>query len=428
VNLINEWCLLLRRGRGVILALLLTQGFLTACQSGFADPNRTLLTTEEALYARLIRIEHSPEAARNGTIVASVTAFSGAIGEEDIYASANGASFSKLGTIHDAAFVSGLCCGTLFELPVQVGSMPAGTLLWAGSVGQNSTTQPMQIRIYQSANGGATWSYLSNCATATTPRNIGGGLWEPQFEIAADGSLVCFYSDETQPGHSQLIHQVRSGDGINWRDAAFTVASTNPSDRPGMPVVTRLPTGLYFMTYEICGSQACAAYSRTSSDGWNWGNSANIGTRIVTADGQWLEHAPVNAWAPSALSPNGTILVVGQMMYDQSGSISVGNGITIFTNHTADGSGPWGTMIAPVQVPDAYNNYCPNYSSPLLPSTDGRSVLEFASEYVGTTCSMFYATGSIPPVAAAQVMAQAGTRHAPADKRSTAGHPGSTAQ
>jgi len=355
----------------------------------------TALSSATALYARVVRLSHNQDPTKNGQIIASVTAFPNKSAEEDIYSSVDGTTFQPISAIKDTEFSSGLCCGTLFELPSQVGSLAPGTLLWSGSVGQNSTTQPMQLKIYQSADQGKTWSYLSNCAEATTPRGVGGGLWEPQFEVANDGALVCFYSDETQPGYSQLIHQVRSYDGINWQNSTFTVASTNSTDRPGMAVVTKLPSGTYFMTYEICGSQACAAFSRISADGWNWGDPANLGTKIVTAAGQWFEHAPTNAWAPSATSRNGTILVVGQMMFDGSGTVSSGNGITIFTNHSSDGSGSWSTMPAPVQVPNAYNDYCPNYSSPLLPSLGGTSVLELASKYVGTTCTMFFATGPI---------------------------------
>ncbi|MGH9344057.1 MAG: exo-alpha-sialidase [Terriglobia bacterium] len=353
------------------------------------------MSNATALYARVIRLAHSATPSKNGTLVVSVTAFPGGRGEEDIYASADGASFTKIGAIQDADFAGGLCCGTLFELSRQVGTLPAGTLLWAGSVGQSSTTQPMQIKIYQSPDQGATWSYLSNCATASGVHSAVGGLWEPEFTIAADGALVCFYSDETQAGHSQLIHQIRSYDGVNWQDSTYTVASTISSDRPGMPVVTILPGGTYFMTYELCSSTGCPVYSRTSADGWNWGDATNMGTRAVTAAGQWLEHAPYNTWAPSAASANGTILLVGQMMYDESGSVSAGNGITIFTNHSADGSGVWGTMPAPVPVPTAYNNYCPNYSSPLLASMDGSSILEFASDYVGSVCTMFYGSGPV---------------------------------
>lgn len=356
----------------------------------------TALSNSTALYARAVRLAHNADAAKDGQIVASVTAFPGGAGEEDIYASTNGgAQFSQIGSIKDSDFAGGLCCGTLFELPAQVGSLAPGTLLWAGSVGQSSTTQPMQLKIYKSLDGGVTWSYLSNCASATTPDKIGGGLWEPQFEIAADGALVCYYSDETQAGHSQLIHQVRSYDGVTWQDSTFTVASNIQADRPGMAVVTRLPSGTYFMTLEDCGPAACTVFYKTSADGWNWGNPSNIGTRITTAAGQWLESTPTNAWAPSATLQNGTILVTAQRMYDSNGQVSSGNGVTILTNHSADGSGTWSTMPAPVKVPTAYSNYCPNYSSPLLPSSDGTSVLEFASDYAGTTCTMYFASGPI---------------------------------
>lgn len=354
----------------------------------------TPLSNGTALYARLVRLSHNADATKNGTIVASVTAFPAGSSAEDIYTSTDGNNFSLIGSITDPDFSGGLCCGTLYELPSKVGSLAPGTLLWAGSVGQSSTTQAMQIKVYESADEGASWTYLSNCATGTAPGTTSGGLWEPAFTVASDGALVCFYSDEQQSGHSQLLHQVRSYDGTHWQDSTFTVASTVQADRPGMPVVTRLPDGLYFMTYEICGTPACSVFYRTSPDGWSWGDPTNLGTKVVTASGQYLEHAPYNAWAPSA-SANGTILLIGQMMYESNNSISAGNGLTIFTNHSADGSGAWSTMPAPVQVPNAYDNYCPNYSSPLLPSLDGQSVLEFASDYNGSTCEMYHAQGPV---------------------------------
>ncbi len=354
------------------------------------------LSNAAAQYARVLRLSHNSNSSLNGAIVVSVNTHPASGAEVDIYSSADGLQFKKIGLISDSSMVAGgLCCGTLFELPSQVGSLAPGTLLWSGSVGQKSTTQPMQLEIYSSSDQGYTWSHLSNCATGATPGSTSGGIWEPQFTVAADGALVCFYSDEQQAGHSQLLHQVRSYDGLNWQDSSFTVASTIQADRPGMAVVTRLPSGTYFMSYELCGPAACTVFFRTSLDGWNWGDPTNMGTKVVTGAGQWFEHAPTNAWAPSATSPNGTILLVGQMMYDSNGQVSSGNGVTIFTNHSADGSGPWGTMPAPVEVPNAYNNPCPNYSSPLLPSVDGQSVLQFASAYLGTVCEMYYATGPI---------------------------------
>lgn len=374
-------------------------GILVLC--GFPAPGnaqaqaKSLLSSSTALYARLVRMTHASNTSLNGKIVASVTAFANGTTEEDIYSSSDGTSFTKIGSVTDTDFGGGLCCGTLFELPQKVGTLPAGTLIWSGSTGQNSTTQPMKIKVYDSMDGGATWSYLSTIATTAQTGTTGGGLWEPQFTVASDGALVAIYSDETVSGHSQLLRQVRSYDGIVWQDSTYTVASTVPSDRPGMAVVNILPSGLYFMTYELCGSAACAAYDRTSSDGWNWGDATQLGTRIVSTTGQYFEHAPTNAWAPLAGNANGTILVTGQMLYESTGAVSSGNGATIFVNHSADGSGAWTAMPAPISVPSAYDNYCPNYSSPLLPSVDGLNVLEFSSNYAGSTCVMYYASGAI---------------------------------
>jgi hypothetical protein len=374
---------------GILVSFFLASKLKSQTQS------KTLLSPSTAIYARLVRISHSSNSALNGRIVASVSAFPNGVGEEDIYTSSDGVSFAKVGAVTDPDFAGGLCCGTLFELPRKVGSLPAGTLIWSGSVGQNSTTQAMTIKVYDSPDGGTTWSYLSTIAATTQRGTLGGGLWEPQFTVATDGALVAIYSDETVAGYSQLLHQVRSYDGVTWQDSTYTVASTVQSDRPGMAVINVLPGGLYFMTYELCGSAACEAYDRTSPDGWNWGVATNLGNPILSATGQYFEHAPTNVWAPLAGNANGTILVTGQMLYESNGAVSSGNGTTIFVNHSADGSGTWTTMTAPVAVPSAYDNYCPNYSSPLLPSTDGLSVLEFASDYVGSTCVMYYASGAI---------------------------------
>jgi hypothetical protein len=96
----------------------------------------------------------------------------------------------------------------------------------------------MVLKIYKSADQGATWSYLSNYAAASSPRSVAGGLWEPSFTIAGDGALVCFYSDETQPNHSQLLNHTRSYDGVHWQAPTYVIASNIPQDRPGMAVVT----------------------------------------------------------------------------------------------------------------------------------------------------------------------------------------------
>ena len=209
-----------------------------------------------------------------------------------------------------------------------------------------------------------------------------------------DGSLVIFWSDETDPCCSQKLAQMRTYNGSYWQDRQNTVASPNNSDRPGMAGATKLSAGTYFMTYEDCGPAACTVYYRTSTDGWNRGASSNMGTKLQTPAGQYFEHSPTNAWSPSVLCSNGAILVIGQVFYESNGAVSAQNGEVILENLSADGnSGNWVPIGAPVQVPGAYDNYCPNYSSAILPATGGSSILDLTSTYSNSgNCGGYYAS------------------------------------
>jgi len=366
---------------------------------------RAQLNSADALYPRVVRLQHNAVASVNGTLVASFTTFpaGGGSGQQDIYSSPDGNRFVRLSSITDPLFSRGLCCGTLYELPVTIGSMPAGTLLWAGSVGGDTPSQPMQLRIYRSADAGVSWTYLSNCATGSVPRS-GGGLWEPEFTIAGDGSLVCYYSDETKPPNSQLIAQVHSTDGINW-SAPVNVVQTNPqccaADRPGMPGIVRLPSGTYFLSHELCGPAGCTVFFKTSPDGLDWGDPGNVGQRVETANNQWFQHTPTVAWVPSG-AQNGTLLVTGQIFVN-NGQADARNGRVILANSSADGSGAWTPIDAPVAIvnpPQSLaGNFCQNYSSPLLPSADGRTLLQFATDFTTVAgsqrCLAYFANGAI---------------------------------
>ncbi|MFD5139699.1 exo-alpha-sialidase [Streptomyces sp. NPDC058378] len=276
-----------------------------------------------------------------------------------------------------------------------MGALRAGTLLWASSAGQDETDRRMALRIWRSDDMGASWSSLSSCAVAGGT----GGLWEPEFSVAADGALVCHYADETDPAHSQNLVAARSYDGVRWEGHHSTVASGWEPDRPGMPVVRQLPNGTYFMSYEICnpgGQYQCVVHYRTSADGWNWGDPARLGIRPETADGRYFRAAPTIAWAPApGGGSDGRILLVGQRLLNRDGTPAAGSGRTVLTN-ARNGEGPWSAIAAPVTVPDPEVNYCQIYSSPLLPSADGRQVLQIATDFDGTVCRAYFGTGNLP--------------------------------
>jgi hypothetical protein len=387
------WSLRLAALFSALVTLLAT---LLTAQSGTAHAaTGTALRDDTGLYPRAVRLEHNGGA--NGRILSSVASFSGNNGLGAIYESTDsGTSFHQVGAVADpeAAGGQGLCCSTLFELPQNIGDLPVGTLLWAASVGQDETNRRMSLRVFASRDIGRTWSYLSTVATAANT----GGLWEPEFSVDVSGQLVAHYSDETDSAHSQKLMAARTTNGLTWTGHHATVISPLVTDRPGMAVVRKLGNGTYFMTYEICsasGQYQCVVHYRTSPDGWDWTSGPFLGYRPETADGKYFKHAPTVAWAPEAGNPVGRLFLIGQVLYNKDGTVAAGSGRTVWVN-SAGGSGAWREITAPVTVESTVVDYCPNYSSALLPSADGSKLLEIATDWVGGICKPYFATQAVP--------------------------------
>jgi len=343
----------------------------------------TLLSNQAAMYPRAILLQHNPNNANNGMIMADVTQFNaGNIGA--IYLSNNnGTTFTQVGAVSDPDATGGLCCTVLFELPVQVGSIPAGTLLWAGSIGQNSNPRKMKINMWQSQDLGRTWKFVSSPAVAANT----GGLWEPEFSVDATNQLVCHFSDETeQPHYSQLLQEVFSKDGITWSQRYPTVASTNSGHRPGMANVRQLSPSLWIMTYELCGTGDrfdCAAHFRTATNGQNWGDPANLGTLIMDNYQRYFQHAPTIAF-----SPNRNLLVLGGQILSGPNGVDMYNGVTLFGTSGLLNNG-WTPYAKPIHFTKTFNDPCPNYSSALLFLNKGTKLFEVATDYNGP-CMAYY--------------------------------------
>lgn len=355
------------------------------------------LTPDVSMYPRGVLLAHQPDATANGAVVASVTTFTDRGGEGAILRSDDeGSSFEQIASIpvSQTNGQDGQCCGTLFELPQQVGALPAGTLLFSASVGQDAgQDRRMDLDIWQSRDAGRTWSYLSACAGAGNE----GGLWEPEFSVDARGRLVCHYADETDPvDGTQNLVRVVSEDGVHWGERTVTVRSTPQGTRPGMPVVRTRPDGTYVMVYEICGRPGqydCVVSTRTSADGWDWGSPDDHGSIVTSVHGRYFSHAPTVAVVDDG-TPRGSLLVIGQMLLEADGSVADGNGATVFVGR--NGNPTWQEIPAPIAIPDARNHYCPNYSSSLVPLAGGRSFLELASQLgEDDVCRTSFARGGI---------------------------------
>jgi hypothetical protein len=344
------------------------------------------ITPNEASYPRVIKTS-------DGRILASVASKDGNDGIGVILESGDGgASFQQVGTIRDpdGAGLRGLCCSSLFELPRQVGDMPAGTLLWAGTTGYN--VKPAQRhtkqRLWASLDHGRTWTFKSDIYTS--PNKYNG--WETELSVSTDGHLVAFWADESDhANHDQKISQVRSTDGITWTDQRDTVIHSTFTVRPGMPGVRQLADGTYLMVYEVCNLKEplCSAYTRTSKDGWDYGDPTNLGTGVRTADGKYPRHTPT-----ISVGPSGQVVFVSEMLVNADGSIAPGNGGTLLVNDK-NATGPWREIAAPVPVPNPNNEGCRNFSPSLL-AGEG-TVLELAPEMIDGVCRVLFATGPIPP-------------------------------
>jgi len=109
------------------------------------------------------------------------------------------------------------------------------------------------IDLYASTDQGATWKFVSNVAKG------GGAIYEP-FMLVYQGQLVVYFSDSRDSKYSQKLTHVTSTDLVTWQTNVDDVTSSVQADRPGMATVAALPNGNYILTYEF-GSTVNGAYS-----------------------------------------------------------------------------------------------------------------------------------------------------------------------
>lgn len=417
------------RALGVLAAALLTATGLTGLQATFAAapasaaattgvlyaPNTSANPNEDASYPRVIRLEHSGSA--NGELLATFS-HSGVTGQKasfPIYKSTDDGktwTSSPIGTVTDTVHGWDLDGPTLFELPQAEGSLPAGTLLAAGTAWNRGDYTQQAIEIFVSTDGGVNWSYRSSCTSESGQADTEGhGIWEPEFGVAGNGDLVCYFSDErpSSNGYAQVLaHVVSTDGGATWGSEVYDVAVQDGVQRPGMTTVVKLPNGTYGMTYEDCKAgydpdTACSVYFKTSPDGENWSPVSGLGSLVQTSDGRHFLHTPQLAWSPIG-GPNGTLLVSGQRLVSgNDGSITVQDESgTVLLANTNLGVGVWTETTAPVNTNptggyDGSETSCAGYSSPILPSVSGSTILYLAGTHISNgKCEVQFGTDVAP--------------------------------
>ncbi|MFF8970296.1 RICIN domain-containing protein [Streptomyces sp. NPDC014995] len=357
----------------LLLALAVAAATLVLPAAGRADaisrPAQTLYTPPAdapapgSLYPRGLRLRYNGSA--NGTLLATFEQYTNGTPVFPIYRSTdNGTSWTRISEVADTQNGWGMRWQPeLFELPRAMGGFPAGTILAAGD-SVPADRGGSKIDLYASTDRGQTWSFVTNIATGGRAISSNGytPVWEPFFLVSGD-RLIVYYSDQRDTDHGQkIVHQV-STDVRTWGTVVDDVVMPTYADRPGMPVVTRLPNGNHVMTYEYCNAPEgrCSVYYKISSDPEAFGSVT--GRVLRSTDGTIPSGAPFVTWLPTG-GPNGTLVVSGDTEED------------LFLNTDNGAPNAWTRIRA---------NVPRGYSRGLLPLADGHSLMVFSAGRGGSS-------------------------------------------
>ncbi|GHH82778.1 hypothetical protein GCM10018793_43200 [Streptomyces sulfonofaciens] len=193
----------------------------------------------------------------------------------------------------------------LYELPRAFAGLPKGAVLCAANSVDSSSTR---IVLYASTDRGLTWQFLSTVAEGGAPVAQNGytPVWEPFLLLHRD-RLVCYYSDQRDPGYGQKLAHQTSGDLRHWGAVVDDAVGTDYSQRPGMTTVAQVHSSLWIMTYEfgVTDTYYPVRY-KLARDPESFGPSP--AQELLDQDGYAPSAAPTVAWSDSG-GPLGTIVV-----------------------------------------------------------------------------------------------------------------------
>ena len=269
----------------------------------------------------------------------------------------------------------------IYELPVELGEMPAGTLLYSYNSVNYGTMEDRKsgnsiLAVWRSFDCGYTWEEYVIIDEAGGIRE---GVWEPfMYYCEEDGYLYCFYSDDSDPNHDQKISYKRSKDGVNWEGEGGKIGSGTGMDvepvdivavdkfdyRPGMVALTKMGNGEYFMAYEQFGDwSGCPIFYRTTKNLADWGEKNDEGTRITDEEGSIMMSAPAAIWTKQG-GECGTLIVASKISSNKG-----------FMMVSFDYGNTWEKVEDPLaSVATEQNNRRIGYSAGFWISSDGESI------------------------------------------------------
>lgn len=319
-------------------------------------------------YPTVIKLCHQPDAANNGRLLATFERFGSTY---TVFESTDDAqSWHSVCSIRDT-FNPGFWpewMPFLYELPTDVGAFPEGTVLLAATSVYGPGVTDSTITLYVSTDGGHSFTAFGNIDKA------GGtdwGVWEPFLIYEEEtGRLFCFYSDDSDPAHSQKLVYKYTTDLAHWSDKIECVACADPELRPGMVSIAELGDGSYFMVYEMVGFDGNPIYCKRAEHLDDWGDPADYGT-VVSAAGKVFGSSPYAVWSPVG-GKCGTLIVTADHMV-RGGSRT---GTDLFLSFD------YGKTFAPIDNPLPYDKGAGHERcgySPALFAADGGATIYYAN-------------------------------------------------
>ena len=336
--------------------------FRTELVTELLTPDPAKVGYKGSQYPTVIKLEHQKNESSNGIMLATMEYFntSGENGFRMLRSDDGGESWKQ------AAIVSETIDKSLtqhwephlFELPVQVGDMPAGTVLLSGTTIDGASKVKSHITIWRSFNQGKSWEQYSIVAEAG---GLKEGLWEPCI-IYENGMLYCFYSDDSDPKHDQKLSFRKSTDGVNWGDATDICALADFSCRPGMVSVAKMGNGKYFLPYEMYSPEDThgEVYFKITDnlDGdWKPEEKGTMLKSVTKGGASIIASAPWCAWIPAG-GECGTLFVAANLGCEKYLYVSF----------------DYGESFEAIENPIPYGNYS-GYSPFFFPESDGKTML-----------------------------------------------------
>ncbi|GAB7365732.1 hypothetical protein MBLNU230_g7069t1 [Neophaeotheca triangularis] len=276
----------------------------------------------------------------------------------------------------------------LFELTEKIGDFDIGTLVVAAN-SLPSDINGTKIDIYTSCDEGYTWEFASSVATGGygLPENQYDPVWEP-FIATYEGKLIVYYADQREDRADipegvisdertlgqKLVHQVTE-DLLNWGPVVDDVRYEDPRQRPGMPIITELPNGKWFFSFEWLNVEAGTGfeyYYRLADSPLSVADAEDVPLLPYNTDTQ-PTGTPYMVWTPAG-GPDGTILC------------SDNNSTSVFINRELGNPDAWEEVETPAGT--AYSRsmtVLPNDPSRIMIMSPGDNNSEGLNEVLVTT-------------------------------------------